>query len=174
MLTAIILAGPNGAGKTTFANEFVGSVKETLAFLNADEIARDVEIAPGTRHVRAGRLMLQEMDALVSKRMSFMFETTLATLTYARKIRLWQAAGYTTILLYLRLPSSEHSVARVRRRVQAGGHDIPEPVIRRRFARSLRYLEDYKHIVDQWYVWDSQEGRFTFAERWDQSDGQDF
>lgn len=168
MPTAIILAGPNGAGKTTFASEFVALTEEPLAFVNADEIARHVvHAAAALRHVRAGRVMLTEMDALVSEQMSFMFETTLATLTYARKIRAWRARGYTIVLLYLRLPSAEHSIARVERRVQAGGHDIPETVIRRRFARSLRYLENYKHIVDQWYVWDSKEGSFTPAERWD-------
>jgi predicted ABC-type ATPase len=41
-------------------------------------------------------------------------------------------------------------------------------VIRRRFARSLSYLDlVYKQIVDEWYVWDSQEGDFTLAECWD-------
>lgn len=113
MATAIILAGPNGAGKTTFANEFVNSSEEPLAFVNADEIARRVVLAAGMqRDLQAGRLMLREMDALVSKRMSFMFETTLATLSHARKIRLWQAAGFTTILLYLRLPSADRCRSR--------------------------------------------------------------
>jgi predicted ABC-type ATPase len=51
--------------------------------------------------------------------------------------------------------------------VAAGGHDIPEGVIRRRFAKSLNYLETrYKPIVDEWYVWDSLEGSFTLAEAW--------
>jgi predicted ABC-type ATPase len=35
---------------------------------------------------------------------------------------------------FLWLPSVEMAVARVAHRVSQGGHNIPEPVIRRRFA----------------------------------------
>jgi hypothetical protein len=39
-----------------------------------------------------------------------------------------------------------------------GGHDIPEADIRRRFPRSLDYLERvYKPLVDAWWVWSSGE-----------------
>lgn len=74
----------------------------------------------------------------------------------------------TVALIYLRLPSVEMSIERVRRRVAAGGHDIPEQVIRKRFAKSVAYLEQrYKPIVNEWYIWDSLEGRFHLAETWD-------
>jgi predicted ABC-type ATPase len=84
---------------------------------------------------------------------------------YARKITDWKRAGYAVSLVYLRLPSVESSLARVRHRVQAGGHGIPEAIIRRRFVKSLRYLETiYKPVVDEWYIWDSLEGDFALAE----------
>jgi hypothetical protein len=68
-------------------------------------------------------------------------------------------------LIYLRLTSVEMSLKRVRQRVEAGGHGIPEDVIRRRFAKSADYLETiYKSIVDEWYIWDSLEGEFRRAE----------
>jgi predicted ABC-type ATPase len=99
-----------------------------------------------------------------------MFETTLATRTYARKIPSWRAAGYNVSLLYLRLPDVERSILRVRRRLEAGGHGIPEDVIRRRYEKSLRYLEEiYKPLVDEWYIWDSLEAEFTLTESWDQA-----
>ncbi|MGI8525663.1 MAG: hypothetical protein ACR2K5_05705 [Pseudolabrys sp.] len=98
-----------------------------------------------------------------------MFETTLATLTYARKVPLWQSQGYTVVLIYLRLPDVEQSIMRVKRRVEAGGHGIPENVIRRRYTKSLRYLEQiYKSLVDEWYIWDSLEADFKFAQSRDQ------
>ncbi|WP_157440028.1 hypothetical protein [Terracidiphilus gabretensis] len=40
----IIIGGPNGAGKTTAAKRFLPHVIRMRAFLNADEIAR--QIAP--------------------------------------------------------------------------------------------------------------------------------
>ena len=56
----------------------------------------------------------------------------------------------------------------VRRRVAAGGHDIPDATIRERFSKSLNYLNElYKPIVDEWYIWNSLEGDFQLAEAWD-------
>ena len=46
-------------------------------------------------------------------------------------------AGYLFHLIFLWLPGAEMAVQRVASRVRDGGHDIPEPVIRRRFERSL-------------------------------------
>jgi predicted ABC-type ATPase len=169
----IILAGPNGAGKTTFANEYLPAAEEDLAFVNADEIARELdlgELPQRQRDIIAARLMLEEIDRLAAAQKEFMFETTLATRTYARKIPLWKAAGYNVSLLYLRLPDVERSILRVRTRLEAGGHGIPEDVIRRRYEKSLRYLEEiYKPLVDEWYIWDSLEAEFTLAESWDQA-----
>jgi predicted ABC-type ATPase len=168
----VIVAGPNGAGKTTFASEYFAA-QEHWQFVNADEIARILagKIGIGRNvDVLAARAMLDRIDELAKNGTDFAFETTLATLTYARKIPLWQRAGYVVALIYLRLPNAEASVERVRRRVDAGGHSIPEEVIRRRFDRSNACLEKiYKPTVDEWYVWDSQEGTFVQKERWDQT-----
>lgn len=168
MREIIIIAGPNGAGKTSFANRFLPSTEGELVFVNADEIARSLAndpLTPSQRDLRAGRLMLQEIERLVAARAEFMFETTLASLAYAARIREWRAKGYYVGLVYLRLPNVEASIARVRRRVEAGGHGIPEDIIRRRFSRSLECLEQrYKQVVDEWYLYDSLEGEFRLAE----------
>jgi predicted ABC-type ATPase len=168
----VIIAGPNGAGKTTFASEYLPAARRHLEFVNADEIARLVSrrgLPQRPSDIRAARIMLERIDDLVNARADFMFETTLATLTYARKIPFWRQRGYTVSLIYLRLPSVEASVARVRKRVAAGGHGIPEETIRRRFGKSASYFENtYKSVVDEWYIWDSLEGSFLLSESWDQ------
>jgi predicted ABC-type ATPase len=170
MPEVIIVAGPNGAGKTSFANKHFDTQRAGLVYLNADEIARRPEFAAlsqSNRDLRSGREMLWQIDALVAARMSFMFETTLASRAYARKIIAWQQQGYTVALIYLRLPSADMSVERVRRRVTQGGHGLPEGVIRRRFAKSGHYFETlYKSLVDEWYIWESLEGEFRQAEAW--------
>jgi predicted ABC-type ATPase len=167
----IIIAGPNGAGKTSFANEYLPAAREGLVYLNADEIAREIAdpaLTKAQRDLRAGREMLMRIDTLVSSGTEFMFETTLASLSYAKKIPAWKASGYVVALIYLRLPSVEMSIERVRRRVAAGGHGIAEPVIRQRFAKSTAYLEShYKPAVDEWYIWDSLEGQFRLSQAWD-------
>ena len=73
-----------------------------------------------------------------------------------RHIRRWQSEGYHVSLFFLSLPNAEAAVARVAERVRKGGHDVPESVIRRRFAAGLINLERaYKSAVDTWAVFDN-------------------
>jgi len=138
-----IIGGPNGAGKTLFARVFL-SISRHDYYVNADVIARGL-VAQGlpasTTDARAAREMLNRIDELIDSGTNFLLETTLASRTYAQRIPIWRALGFHVALIYVRLPSAEHSILRVRGRVAAGGHDIPDDVIRRRFTKSLRYLE---------------------------------
>lgn len=48
------------------------------------------------------------------------------------------------------------AIARVRQRVAAGGHNVAEDVIQRRFYAGLRNFESiYKQSVDEWVLYDS-------------------
>jgi predicted ABC-type ATPase len=133
-------------------------------FVNADEIARALALESDVQSrsdIRAGRAMLDRIDDLVGAGMDLAIETTLATLIYARKIPVWRESGYNVSLVYLRLNSIAESLDRVRRRVEAGGHNIPSEIVSRRFQKSIDYFETiYKPIVNHWYVWESREGRF--------------
>src|SRR5205823_5016308 len=107
------------------------------------------------------RTMLDQIDRFIYAGADLLIETTLATLTYARKIPVWRERGYHISLVYLRLDSADESLSRVRKRVAAGGHNIPEQIVRRRFGKSVDYLEKmYKPIVDEWYIYESRQGRF--------------
>lgn len=153
----VIVAGPNGAGKTTFAREFLPQEAHCPVFINADLIAAGLApFQPETAAIRAGRLMLGEIAARVAARESFAFETTLSGLGYARQIPRWIALGYHVKLIFLALSSPEIAVARVALRVSQGGHDIPEAVIRRRFASGLKHFEDvYQPLVSSWLRFDN-------------------
>lgn len=153
----IIIAGPNGAGKTTFAREFLPHEAECPVFVNADLIAAGLSpFAPEQAALQAGRIMLGEIKAHARAGMSFAFETTLSGLMYARLIPRWQQQGYRVKLFFLSLATPELALARVAARVAQGGHDVPEAVIRRRFAAGWRNFEGkYKLLVDAWAHYDN-------------------
>lgn len=153
----IIIAGPNGAGKTTFAREFLPGEAACPVFVNADLIAAGLApFAPEAAALQAGRLMLQELARHFAARTSFAFETTLSGRAYLRLIRQWQAAGYRVKLIFLQLASAEEAIARVAQRVRQGGHDIPEAVVRRRFAAGKDNFERlYAPLVDAWALYDN-------------------
>lgn len=153
----LIVAGPNGAGKTTFARSFLPAEAHLPRFINADLIAAGLApFAPETAAIKAGRLMLEEIESCVRRSESFAFETTLSGLGYLRHIKRWRAQGYQVSLFFLCLPNAETAVARVASRVQQGGHDIPERVIRRRFAAGLHnFHSHYKQVVNDWVLYDN-------------------
>ena len=116
-------------------------------------------LAPfGTRHsdVVAGRLMLAEIDRLAGEGRSFALETTLAGRGYLRRIDGWRRMGYRVTLLFLSLRSPDQAIDRVRRRVQQGGHHIPEDVIRRRFDAGIdNFRSVYADRVHSWVLLDN-------------------
>ncbi|MBS1159413.1 MAG: hypothetical protein H6R15_1832 [Proteobacteria bacterium] len=153
----IIIAGPNGAGKTTFAREFLPNEAGCTVFINADLIAAGLSpFSPESASIQAGRLMLQEIARYSSALESFAFETTLSGRAYLRMIQQWQTAGYRVKLLFLQLASPEEAIARVAQRVKQGGHNIPEAVIRRRFAAGIDNFRNlYAPQVDTWALYDN-------------------
>lgn len=153
----IIIAGPNGAGKTTFARTFLPVDAGIVRFINADLIAAGLSpFVPEAAAIRAGRLMLEEVKQCVAKGESFAIETTLSGLGYLRHIVQWQAQGYTVSLFFLSLPDAEMAISRVAERVRQGGHDIPEQVIRRRFAAGMKnFVQHYRDKVNDWALYDN-------------------
>ncbi len=84
------------------------------------------------------------------------FESTLASRGLLPRIRQLQTAGYLCHLVFCWLPNADMAVQRVARRVAAGGHHIPEDVIRRRYERGLENLfGDYLGVVDSWQLLDN-------------------
>ncbi len=154
----VIIAGPNGAGKTTFAREFLPTDAELPNFVNADLIAAGLSpFAPELAAFKAGRIMLETIADYAKRGESFSFETTLSGLTYAQMIPAWRTSGYAVKLIFLSLPDAEMAIERVAIRVKQGGHNIPEEVIRRRFAHGLANFERYKILVDGWQLYDNSD-----------------
>ena len=81
--------------------------------------------------------MLVEVDRFAAAGRSFAFESTLAGRGYLRRIDEWRRAGYRVTLIFLSLRSPGEAIDRVRRRVQQGGHHIPDDTVRRRFHMGL-------------------------------------
>lgn len=165
----LIIGGPNGAGKTTFATEFLPNEADCPTFINADLIAAGLNpFRPDLAAIQAGRLMLKMILDCVEKKESFAFETTLSGRGYARLIPVWQKEGYLIKLLFLRLPTPEMAIARVRQRVLEGGHNVPEKIVRRRFYSGWNNFQlIYRDMVDDWVVYDSSGGKPILIEQKD-------
>ena len=109
-------------------------------------------------NLRAGRDLLLKIDALVEEQRDIALETTLSGGTYAKRIPAWRKVGYFVTMYYLRLSTFEESIGRVRQRVAAGGHAVPEVDLRRRFQRSLAHFQETRLVVDKWHLIDGTTG----------------
>lgn len=136
-----IIAGCNGAGKTTASMTLLPEMLGCDEFVNADGIAKGISpFRPEKVAFEAGRIMLHRIDELMAAKVDFAFETTLSTKSYRGKVLRAQEMGYKVILVFFWLPSPELAIERVAKRVQEGGHNIPEDVIRRRYERGIHNL----------------------------------
>ena len=157
--SVVVISGPNGAGKSTAAPRLLRGKLAVSAFVNADVIARGLSaFEPERVALEAGRMMLLRFDGLVAARQSFAFETTLASRSFAPRIREMIRSGYLFHLIYLWLPNSDLAVARVSARVQTGGHNVPEHDIRRRRLRGLRnFFSLYQPMSTSWRMYDNSD-----------------
>jgi predicted ABC-type ATPase len=153
----VVLGGPNGAGKTTAAPRLLRGALRVDEFINADLLAQGLSVfRPESAAIDAGRVILRRLDQLARARVSFAFESTLASVTLAAKLRAWRLAGYRVHVVYLSLPDVNLALARVRLRVEAGGHDVPEATVRRRFERGrINFFRRYLPTASRWRVYDA-------------------
>lgn len=100
--------------------------------------------------------MLGKINELAAQRRTFAFETTLSGRGYLALFRRLKREGYRIHVVFLWLPRVELAIQRVKDRVHRGGHSVPEPDIRRRFARGVgNLLTEYHAVVDTWGLFDN-------------------
>lgn len=152
-----IIAGPNGAGKTTFARNYLPRYAGCLHFVNADLIAAGLSpFAPEAAAVTAGRLVLQQIRSLASRRLDFAFETTLSGRSYRSMLQDFKERGYSICLYFLWLPTVQVALGRVADRVRQGGHAVAEEDVRRRYRRGIQnFLHVYRPLADSWILIDN-------------------
>lgn len=160
-----IISGCNGSGKTTASYMLLPELLDCSEFVNSDEFAKSLApFHPESAYITASRYMLRKSQYLFEKREDFCIETTLATRSLIKMVRSAQEQGYFVTVVYLWLRSPEIAVQRVAARVEAGGHDVPPDVIRRRYYAGLQYFFDtYAPVCDKWILVDNSETQFNIV-----------
>jgi predicted ABC-type ATPase len=134
-----VLAGINGAGKSSIAGAMFR--RKGADYFNPDEAATRILAAnPSFTQSEANGAAWNEgrrlLERAIEKRCDFAFETTLGGRTIAALLEKALSVGIEGRVWYVGLNGPELHIARVRSRVEKGGHDIPEKKIRERYDRS--------------------------------------
>ena len=134
-----VLAGTNGAGKSSVVGAIL--LEKGVDFFNPDEATRELlSMNPWLTSAQANSAAWEEgrhlLERAISERCSFAFETTLGGRTITALLERASKEGLEVRVWYVGLASPELHIARVRARVERGGHDIPEAKIRERYDTS--------------------------------------
>ncbi|MFZ1159520.1 MAG: AAA family ATPase [Candidatus Sulfotelmatobacter sp.] len=149
-----IIAGANGCGKSTFTSR--SSFVYNTPLLDPDAIGKALQpTIPGTSAVAAARHVLIAAHEHIHKRDSFAVETTLSGQGYLRMMLDARARGFEVVLVYIGTENVEINLARIRDRVLAGGHDVPEEDVRRRYTRSFENLPTAIYRADHTILFDN-------------------
>lgn len=153
-----VLAGVNGAGKSSIGGAMIRAAGGQ--YYNPDEAARRLcERNPGMGQPEANALAWQQgrrlLEHAITARLDFTFETTLGGGTMTRLIGEAAAAGFEVRIFYVGLSSPDAHVRRVRERVGAGGHDIAQDVIRRRWRHSRMNLIRLLPVLTELRMYDN-------------------
>ena len=151
-----VVAGPNGSGKSTFALNYLPTYAGSIEYVNPDLMAQglsptDIRLSA----MKAGKLTLTRIAALIADGAPFGFESTLSGRGHLKLLSDAKAAGYAIHLYYLWMPAAALLPVRIRHRVLDGGHDVPPDDVKRRYARSRANLKDYMSLADKVYVFDA-------------------
>jgi predicted ABC-type ATPase len=155
-----VLAGTNGAGKSSVGGAMF---RESGAeYFNPDEAAlrfrsTNPDMTQEEANSAAWRQGKRLLERAISERLDFAFETTLGGRTIAGLLDQALSKKIEVRIWYVGLATPELHIARVRSRVAAGGHDIPEAKIRERFENSRLNLVDLMPKLTELRVFDNSE-----------------
>ncbi|MBZ5566321.1 MAG: zeta toxin family protein [Acidobacteriia bacterium] len=155
-----VLAGANGAGKSSIVGAMF--VEKGVNYFNPDEATRLIESAnPGIPRAEANSQAWYEgkrlLERAIAERLDFAFETTLGGRTITALLEKALREGFEVRIWYVGLNSPELHIARVRSRVQRGGHDIPEQRIRQRYIQSRLNLIQLLPKLTELLLYDNSE-----------------
>lgn len=150
-----LVVGPNGAGKSTFIAFTLARLLPGSLVVNADEIARQRWPGEPAGHAyAAARIAAETRAKLIDLGRSFIAETVFSHPSKLDLIDAAHRAGFTVVLHALLIPE-DLAVERVRHRVRAGGHDVPETKVRGRHRRLWTPVTEAVALSDVATVYDN-------------------
>ena len=131
-----VLAGTNGAGKSSIGGAMLQ--QRGAQHFDPDAAARMIASRnPGITQFEANSAAWCEgrrlLERAITERLDFAFETTLGGRTMRAQLEQALQSGIKVRIWYVGLQGADLHIARVRARVERGGHDIPEAAIRDRY-----------------------------------------
>lgn len=150
-----VIAGPNGSGKSTLIEYLMRQGVDFGTYINADDIAREQNLVGDAGALKAQQLADDLREQCLRGGKSFSFETVMSHESKVLFMARAKTAGFTIQLYFVATGNPNVNVGRVRTRVAAGGHDVPEDRIVARYHRTIGLLPRALLASDRAVVFDN-------------------
>lgn len=153
-----IFAGVNGAGKTSIYKSIYYDENRDEKRINTDEmVARLGSWEDKNLQIQCGKEAVKLIKEYISKGISFNQETTLCGKSISRNIIKTKEQGFYITMNYIGVETPEIAEARVKNRVENGGHGIPSDTINRRYYESIKNLKEIIAVCNEVNIYDNTE-----------------
>ncbi|SFM70707.1 Predicted ABC-type ATPase [Halopseudomonas yangmingensis] len=174
-----LIAGPNGAGKTSLMKTLVSQKVPIGQYINPDDIAKHIDLAAALQQTAtilnctppltedkadfadyfsvavAQTIATGLRQDWLNYKLSLTYESVMSHESHLGFIDNAKAAGFEPYLYYICTSDPEIHKARVKQRVAALGHDVPESKIVERYHRSLKLLSAMTAKCKRAYFFDN-------------------
>lgn len=147
----VVFAGPNGSGKSTYTQ----LLKPPIDYINADEIKKYLKCSD----LEAAQLAEKQREEHMEQMREFCFETVMSTERNLKLLERAKGKGYFIRCYYILTADPMINVWRVKARVEAGGHDVPEEKIITRYDRALALVKNLIRVCDICHIYDNSASR---------------
>jgi predicted ABC-type ATPase len=154
----LIVAGPNGAGKTTVTERGLRHEWfQDCEYINPDNIARDVygDWNSPDAVLKAAQEADRRRASALAESKDLAFETVFSASSKLDFVYDAIEKGYFVRLFFVGTAEPAINAARVARRVQEGGHDVPIRKIVDRYVKSLANCAAVAPDLDRLYLYDN-------------------
>lgn len=150
---AIFYCGTNGAGKSTLRGLGQDPVQIVI---DSDNIAMQISpVNPRLADIEAGRKAIELFNFAIQQKIAFSMESTLSGKSILQRMKKAKENGFDVQLNYIGVDSPTINVARVKARVNLGGHFIDEETIRKRYYISQTNLIEAISLTNETIIWDN-------------------
>jgi predicted ABC-type ATPase len=158
--TYTLIAGVNGVGKSSLTGVLKTERNDLGHIIDFDKYV----LTNNSNTLKAGKDIIKRIDYYLANGISFTQETTLSGHYILKNILTAKECGYVVRLFYVGLSSCDESIARIKNRVQKGGHDIAENDVKRRFDKRFSDLKKAIQYCNEAYFFDNENGFVKVAE----------
>ncbi|MDR2935433.1 MAG: zeta toxin family protein [Candidatus Adiutrix sp.] len=154
----IVIAGPNGSGKTTFTEKLLEHYwLKDCQYINPDILAQNSfgNWNSAENVIKAANMAEEIRENCLAGNENMAFETVLSTPGKVLFIKRCLDKGYFVRLFFIGTASPEINAARILRRYEKGGHEVPISKISERYPRSIANCALICPIVDRAYIYDN-------------------